>query len=161
MFFSGGFVQKQARGFEHDVGADLVPFERRRVTLLRQADLVAVDDQRVALDRDLTLEAAVHRVVLQHVSQVLGLEQVVDADDLDVGKVLHGGAQDIATDAAEAVDTEFYGHFLRFLKLNLAGLADGAPGAIFVLFPEQNLAHGVGDVFRREAEMLEQHRRRG
>ena len=161
MLFSRGFVQKEARGFEHDVGADLVPFERCRVALLRQADLVAVDDERVALDRDLALEAAVHRVVLQHVGQVLGLEQVVDADDLDVRKVLHGGAQDIATDAAEAVDTELDGHLLRFLRLNLAGLADDAPGAIFGLFPEQNLAHGVGDVFRCEAEVLEQHRRRG
>ena len=32
------------------------------------------------------LEAAVHRVVLQHVGQVVGLEQVVDADDLDVAE---------------------------------------------------------------------------
>jgi hypothetical protein len=50
---------------------------------------------------------------------------------------------------------------LKFLKLNLAGFADGTMGAIFGLFPEQNLAHGVGNVFRREAEVLEQHRRRG
>jgi hypothetical protein len=103
--------QEEAGRFEHHVGADLAPLELRRVALLREADPLAVDDQRVAVDRDLALEAAVHRVVLQHVRQVVGLEQVVDGDDLDVVlEVLDGGAQHVATDAAEAVDTEFDSH---------------------------------------------------
>jgi hypothetical protein len=38
----------------------------------------------VAVDRHIALEAAVHGVVLEHVCQVVRLEQVVDADDLDV-----------------------------------------------------------------------------
>jgi hypothetical protein len=78
-------VQEQAGGFDHDVGADLAPLQVGRVALLRQADLLAVDDERVAVHRHVALEAAVHAVVLQHVGQVVGLEQVVDADDFDVG----------------------------------------------------------------------------
>ncbi len=80
------------------------------IPLLRQADPLAVDEQRVAVDRDLALEAAVHRVVLQHVGEVLGLEQVVDGDDLDLVEVLHGGAKHHAPDAAEAVDADLDGH---------------------------------------------------
>jgi hypothetical protein len=103
--------EEQAGRLEHDVGADFVPLQLRRVALLRQADLLAVDDQRVAFDRDFALEAAVHRVVLEHVGQVVGLEQVVDGNDLDVVlEVLHRCAQHVATDAAEAVDTEFDSH---------------------------------------------------
>jgi hypothetical protein len=63
-------------------------FSVGRVLLGGQADALAVDDQGVAVDRDVALEAAVHAVVLEHVGQVVGLEQVVDADDLDVGEVL-------------------------------------------------------------------------
>ena len=72
--------------------------------------LLAVDDERVAVDCDVALEAAVHRVVLQHVGQVVGLEQVVDGDDLDVVEVLHGGTEHHAPDAAEAVDANSDGH---------------------------------------------------
>ena len=77
-------VRNRPVDFDHDVGADLAPLQLGRVLHGGQADALAVDDQRVAVDRDVALEAAVHAVVLQHVGQVVGLEQVVDADDLDV-----------------------------------------------------------------------------
>jgi hypothetical protein len=47
-----------------------------------------------------------HRVVLEHIGQVVRLEQVVDGNDLDVAEVLHGGAQHIAADAAKTVDAD-------------------------------------------------------
>jgi len=72
--------------------------------------IFAVDHQGVALDVHLTLEATMHAVVLQHVGQVVGLEQVVDAHDFDVGKVLHGGTEHHAPDAAEAVDADLDCH---------------------------------------------------
>ena len=51
MCFCAGFLgQEQAGRFDHDVGADLAPLQVGRVALLRQADLLAVDDQRVAVD---------------------------------------------------------------------------------------------------------------
>ena len=93
-----------------EVGADVVPLEVGRVAFLRQADLLAVDDQRAAFDLHVALEAAVHRVVLQHVGQVIRLQQIVDRDDLDVAEVLHGGAQHVAADAAEAIDTNLDRH---------------------------------------------------
>jgi hypothetical protein len=79
VLFAAGLVQEDAGGFDHDVGADLVPLQVGGVLLLRQADLLAVDDQGVAFDADGALEAAVHAVVLQHVGQIVGLQQVVDA----------------------------------------------------------------------------------
>src|SRR3989344_4311115 len=54
----GDLVQEQAGGFDHHVGADFVPLQVGGVALLREADLLAVDDQGVALDRDFALEAA-------------------------------------------------------------------------------------------------------
>ncbi|MNF01406.1 hypothetical protein D3C80_2003910 [compost metagenome] len=52
-----------------------------------------------------------HAVVLEHVGQVVGLQQVVDAHDFDVAaKVLHGCAEHHAADAAEPVDTNLDGH---------------------------------------------------
>jgi hypothetical protein len=41
---------------------------------------------------DGALEAAVHAVVLQHVGQIVGLQQVVDGHDLDVREVLDRAA---------------------------------------------------------------------
>src|SRR5690606_25737788 len=58
-----------------------------------------------AVDLDVALEAAVHGVVLQHVGQVVGLQQIVDRDDLDVAaEILDRRTQHVAPDAAEAVD---------------------------------------------------------
>jgi hypothetical protein len=48
----------------HDVGADFVPLQFGGIFDGGEADLFAIDDQRVAVDRDVALEAAVHRVVL-------------------------------------------------------------------------------------------------
>ena len=65
---------------------DFVPLQVGGVALLRQADLLAVDDQGVALDGHGALERPCTHVVLEHVRQVVGFEQVVDANDLDVEK---------------------------------------------------------------------------
>ena len=52
-------------------------------------------------------------IVLQKVREGLRVGNVVDGDELNV-PVFKRGAHDVATDAAEAVDTDFDGHyFLR------------------------------------------------
>jgi hypothetical protein len=100
-----------------DFGAHFVPFQHRGIALLGQTDLVAVDDQMVAVHRNLALEAPMHRVVLKHVGQVIGLQQVVDGDDLDVAaEVLHRRAQHVAADAAEAIDANLDRHAALLLK---------------------------------------------
>src|SRR5690606_16709419 len=65
-------------------------------------------------------EAAVHRVVLQQVRQVVGRDEVVDGDDLE-GRVLGGDAVDQAADAAEAVDGDADGHGDGLLRIVVGG----------------------------------------
>ncbi len=50
-------VEEETGGFDDDVGADFVPLQVGRILFGGQADLLAVDDEGVALDSDVTLEA--------------------------------------------------------------------------------------------------------
>ena len=59
---------------------------------------------------DVLREPAEDRVVLQQVGEGLVVGQVVDADDLDVGARRESGAEEVAADAAEAVDANADGH---------------------------------------------------
>ena len=61
---------------------------------------------------DDALVAAQHRVVLEQVRERGGVRQVVDRDDVDVGAGLLRGAEEVAADAAEAVDADANGHAL-------------------------------------------------
>ena len=51
-----------------------------------------------------------HRVVLQEVRHRLERPEVVDGDEVDVGATLLGGPEEVAADAAEAVDADANGH---------------------------------------------------
>jgi hypothetical protein len=107
-----GLVEEQAGRLDDDIDADLVPLQVGRIAFLGQADALAIDDDVAAVDLDVALESAVDGVVLEHVGEVVGLEQVVDGDDLDVAcEVLHGRAQHVAADAAEAVDAYLDRHY--------------------------------------------------
>ena len=110
MFLRRDFVQKQTRGFNHHIGTDVGPLQVGWVALLGEANLFAVNDERAVLHRHLAFEASVHAVVLQHVRQVIGFEQVVDTHDFDVGEVLHRSTKHHAADTAESVDTYFDRH---------------------------------------------------
>jgi hypothetical protein len=57
MGFGSGFVEEEAGGFDHDVGADFIPLQGGGVFDGGEADFVAVDDEVIALDRDLAVEA--------------------------------------------------------------------------------------------------------
>ena len=114
---AGGLVgEEEAGGLDDDVGADFIPLEVGGVLLGGQADLVAIDDEGGAFDLDVVVEAAVDGVVLQHVGEVIGIEQVVDADDFDVLEVLDCGAEDHTADAAKPIDANFDGHFCYSLS---------------------------------------------
>ena len=58
------------------------------------------------LDFDRTVEATMHRVILEHISHILCIEEVVDTYDLDVATLL-GSTEDKTADTSEAVDTYF------------------------------------------------------
>ena len=63
-----------------------------------------------AEDGDVAVEVAVDRVVLEHVGQVVGVQKIVDADDLDIREVFGDSAERHAADATETVDAYFNRH---------------------------------------------------
>ena len=64
------------------------------------------------------VEDAVNGVVLQHVSEVLGIEEVVDSDDFNVlSEIFHSSAENHAADSSESVDSYFDSHFSSFLTI--------------------------------------------
>jgi hypothetical protein len=101
---------EEAGRLDHDVDAEVAPRQLRRIALRERLDLAAVDDQRVPGRLDGGREAPVDGVVLEQVRERLVVRDVVDGDDLDVGAGLVRRAEDIAADAAEAVDPDAYWH---------------------------------------------------
>src|SRR6185369_14216121 len=104
--------QEQSGRLDHEVGADRVPAQLGRVLDGAEPDPPAIDDQMVTVDRNLAGELAVHRVVFQHVGEVVRGQQIVDADDLEVRKLSFAGdgPEGHASDPAEAVDCHPYWH---------------------------------------------------
>ena len=74
-------------------------------------DVLAVDDDALIIVGNLTVETAKDGVVLEQVSESLVVRQVVDGDDFKVRLLLEGGAEEVAADTTEAVDTNAGGHF--------------------------------------------------
>ena len=95
---------------DDDVDAELAPRQVRGVALFEDLDRLAVDDDRVAVERDVGVETARDRVVLEQVRERLVVGEVVDRDDLEVAALGEGGAEEVATDPAEAVDADLDGH---------------------------------------------------
>ena len=134
-FFLAG---EKAGALEHDVDAQLAPWNFGRVALREHADRVAVDDHVVAFDRHGAGELAVRGVVAGQVGVRLGVAQVVDGDDLDVVflAAFVESAQDIAADAAIAVDCNFDRHTLLLVDKNcLCGAGSLALRATAIKLP--------------------------
>merc|ERR1719181_1768338 len=112
-------LREDARRLDDVVRAAGGPVDVRRVALAEDLDLVAADGDRVARDLDGVREAAVHRVVLEHVAHVVhGDEGVVHAHDADVGVRLRR-AHDEAADSSESIDTDADRHFCAVLYMAL------------------------------------------
>mmetsp|Transcript_13739 Transcript_13739/g.32077 ORF Transcript_13739/g.32077 Transcript_13739/m.32077 type:complete len:391 (-) Transcript_13739:17-1189(-) len=75
----------------------------RRVAGVREGDLRAINDERVTVNLDGAIEAAVDGVVLELVGHVLSIVAAVDELQVSV-RVLDHDAGDEAADAAEALD---------------------------------------------------------
>lgn len=70
------------------LGAGLRPWDRLRLALAEDGDLVPVHDETVVLGLDLALELTVGGVVLEHVDHVIETDEgVINSNDL-VGKDL-------------------------------------------------------------------------
>jgi hypothetical protein len=101
----GGAAGEPAGRLEHDVHALGAPRQLGRVLLGQNRDLFAVDDQGAALGLDLAGELALRRVVPEHVSQHVGVEQIIDRDDVELVELIGHRAEHEATDAAKTVDS--------------------------------------------------------
>jgi hypothetical protein len=104
---------EEARALERDVDAQRLVRQLGGIALGGDLHLAAPDVDRIAVDLDLAVEAAVHRIEAEQVGIGLDRAEIVEADDLDVGAAgLGDGAQDVAADAAEPVDGDPDGHCL-------------------------------------------------
>ena len=113
---TGGLLlgQEQAGRLDDILGAHLGPGQIGGITLGGNGDGLAVDHDVVALGIDVTVELAVHGVVLHHISQIVGGAQIIDAYDLDLG-MIQGAAQNHAADTAKTIDANFNAHNQNFL----------------------------------------------
>ncbi len=89
---------------------EIGPLQRRRVALGEGLDRGTIDADLVVGVGDVTREPTQDRVVLQQVREGLVVGEVVDSDDLDVCAGGLHSAEEVAADAAEAVDADAYGH---------------------------------------------------
>ena len=111
---SGSLVAggEDAGAFHRDVDAEFAV--RQGCRILDRGDLdrlAAADDDGVAFDLHLGRETAVDRIVTQQMGVGLDRAEVVDGNDFDVGAAgFDDGAQNVAADAAKAVDGNFYSH---------------------------------------------------
>ena len=115
--------REDAGALERDVDAELFPRQLRRVLDGGHFDCAVAAIDRVALDRHLAGEAAMHGVVAQQMRIGLDRGEIVHGDDLDIlAPSLDHGAQDIAADAAEAVDGYANRHAFLVIGAKLAAV---------------------------------------
>ena len=107
-----GGVGEEAGGLDDDVHAQLAPGQLGGVAVSQHADGLAVDDDVLLVVGDLSVQTTHDGVKLEEVGESLDVGEVVDGDDLEVDSLLQSGAEEVAADAAEAVDTNAGGHFV-------------------------------------------------
>ena len=101
--------QEQTGGLDDVLGAQLAPGNLGGITLGIDGDLLAVNHDGALGGADSTLELTMHGVILQHVGQVIGGAQIVDAHDFDL-RVIDAGAEDHTANAAKTIDANFDAH---------------------------------------------------
>ena len=103
-------LREEAGGLDHHVRAHVAPGQRGGVALLEHAQLLAVHHEAVGGRLHVARERPEDRVVLEEVRQRLVVGDVVHADPVDVGAAGVRRPEDVAADAAEAVDACPQGH---------------------------------------------------
>src|SRR5207248_5169992 len=104
---------KEAGGLHDDFRADGSPIEFGGILDAEHREATTVYRDAVVGMSHFVRQIAEHRIVFQQVRECFSVGDVVDGNELNI-LVVDGGAQDVATDAAEAVNANFDGHtFLR------------------------------------------------
>src|SRR5580658_137541 len=96
-------------GFDDDLGADGSPIKLGGIFGGENLDLLAVDGDGIGIRVDFRVEASEDGIVLKQMGEGLGVGEIINGDEFDVAAV-YGGANDVAADAAEAVDAYFDCH---------------------------------------------------
>ena len=102
-------IGEEARGLDNQVYADFAPRDVQRVAVAEHANLMAIDNDEIALDLDLVVNTAMDGIVLQKMGVSLGAARIVDSDDVECRILLHR-AENKSADTTEAVDTNLGCH---------------------------------------------------
>src|SRR5690606_35794069 len=100
---------ERAGAFEHHVDTQLSPRELRRIAGAQRLELPPGNVELAVVDRHRLLIAAVDGVEAQQVGQVLGVDEIVDRDELEPG-LLDQQLEDDPADSSEPVDCSFRAH---------------------------------------------------
>ena len=95
---------------DDDVDAELAPGEVGGVALFEDLDGLAADGDRVVVVRDVVAQRAADGVVLEQVGEGLVVGEVVHRHDFEVRALRESRAKVVASDAAEAVDSDLDSH---------------------------------------------------
>src|SRR5579859_6307911 len=99
---------------DHDLRADRLPVQVRRILFGKDLQLLVADVDRVIGGGDVLFEVAEHRVVLQEMCQGFGVSKVVDGYEFDF-RMIERGAHYVAADATEPVNPDFDCHSVPLL----------------------------------------------
>jgi hypothetical protein len=106
-----------AGGLDHDVCAQRVPrHESTGVAFREDLDPPVADDQCPVLGAHRVREAPVDGVEREEMSERVGVGDIVDGDDLELGVAFDRRAKDRTADPAEAVDGDTGGHGDSFVQ---------------------------------------------
>ena len=105
-----GCIDEEAGGLDDDIDTEIAPRKISRVALSENLDFLAINDDGALCCLDGAGEAAHDRIVLQQVSKSLGVGEVVDGHNFQIGALLLESAEEVASDAAEAVNANANSH---------------------------------------------------
>jgi len=97
-------LAEDAGGVDDDVDLEFLPGQFGRVFDGGQQNLVAADEHEVLFDPRRVFVDAVDRIVFEAVEQLLGVGQVVDADEFEINVAFQGGAQHGAADSTKSIN---------------------------------------------------------
>src|SRR5688500_12504951 len=98
-------IQHHPGGLDDAVGANDAPVQARRIRSGRHSELTPSNHERAPADLQVALKAPVDGVVLEHVSQVLDAQEIIDGDYLNVVSLARR-AKGHPTDATETIDAD-------------------------------------------------------
>jgi hypothetical protein len=101
---------EEPRGLDDDVDVEVLPGERRRVLFVQQLEVEVADADAAVRGLDLVVQRAEDGVVLEQMGHRLGVADVVDGDELDIGAAFAGSAEEVPPDPPETVHANPYAH---------------------------------------------------